>query len=100
MSTAGESADRLKVVKMRQSLVEVGEIERLGERQRLDRLTNIIELLDAADPAAGAPGQRATPGFQPHKTPAGEFNLHLKAVAHRHHVHAENLPPMLNNPFG
>ena len=60
----------------------------------------LIELLDAAYAAAGAPGQRATPGFEPHITSAGELNLYLKAIAHRHHVHAENLPPVLDNPFG
>jgi hypothetical protein len=63
VGTAGEPADRLKVVKMRQRVIEIGQIERLSERQRLNRLANIIELLNAAYAAAGAPGQRATRGL-------------------------------------
>jgi hypothetical protein len=67
VGTAGESADRLKVVKMRQGLVEIGDIERLSERQRLNRLTNIIELLDAADPQPVRPASARRRALSPIK---------------------------------
>jgi hypothetical protein len=100
VGTAGELADRLNITKMLQRAIEIRQIEGLGKRQRLHRLANIVELLNAAYAAAGAPGQRATALFQPHKTAAGEFNLHFQAVAGLHHVHAVDLAPVLNNPFG
>ena len=99
MSTAGKAAYRLKIMQVRQRAIEIRQIERLGKRQRLHGLADIVELLNAAYAAAGAPGQRATALFQPHKAAAGEFDLHFKAVASLHHVHAVDLLRMVNDAF-
>jgi hypothetical protein len=87
-------------VQVRQRAIEIRQIERLGKRQRLHGLADIVELLNAAYAAAGAPGQRATALFQPHKAAAGEFDLHFQAVTGLNHVHAHKSPPVFDNPFG
>ena len=100
VSTASKAAYRLKIMQVRQRAIEIRQIERLGKRQRLHGLADIVELLNAAYAAAGAPGQRATALFQPHKAAAGEFDLHFKAVTGLKDVHTINLAPVFDNPFG
>ena len=99
LAAAGELADRLNAAQLAQRPIQIRQIERLGKRQRLHGLSDIVELLNAAYAAAGAPGQRATALFQPHKAAAGEFDLHFKAVASLHHVHAVDLLRMVNDAF-
>ena len=100
VSTAGKAAYRLKIMQVSQRAIEIRQIERLGKRQRLHGLADIVELLNAAYAAAGASSQRATALFQPHKAAAGEFDLHFKAVTGLKDVHTINLAPVFDNPFG
>lgn len=71
----------------------------MAKRQRLHRLTDVIELFHATYAATGTSGQRATTRFQPHKSTAGKINLHFKSVTGRHNVHAIDFTRAVNDPF-
>jgi hypothetical protein len=96
---AAQLADGLYIVQVLKRMVEVRQIKGLSKRQWRNGFANIVELLNATHAAAGTPGQRAAALFQPHKAAAGEFDLHFKAVAGLHHVHAVDLLRMLNDAF-
>jgi hypothetical protein len=96
---AAQLADGLYIVQVLERMVEVRQIKGLSKRQWRNGFANIVELLNATHAAAGTPGQRAAALFQPHKAAAGEFDLHFKAVASLHHVHAVDLLRMVNDAF-
>jgi hypothetical protein len=92
-------ANGLYIVQVLKRVIEIRQVKCLSKRQRGYRFANIVELFNAANPAASAPGQRATALFQPHKAATGKLDLHFKAITGLNHVHAVDILRVLNDAF-